>query len=170
MILTTMIMWQYILTLRGSFTQNFSSPNINCTPEKNKIHMSREKTCCCIFMMLETNFSMCRGPKTKRTWWQSCDIHNSEWRKTHFIKLLGFIRSLCVELLGLETRLRGLSGRAQWPIPSCQGGALTWICPSGTHGLVYRAWPVKEVENYKDSKMTWRRRRKALIRIRLGSL
>jgi hypothetical protein len=31
-------------------------------------------------------------------------------------------------------------------------GLLTWICPSGTHGLVYRAWPIKEVENYKDSK------------------
>jgi hypothetical protein len=30
---------------------------------------------------------------------------------------------------------------------------LTWICPSGTHGLVYRVWPIKEVENYKDSKI-----------------
>jgi hypothetical protein len=49
-------------------------------------------------------------------------------------------------------------------------GLLTWECPSGTYGLVYRARPIKEVENYKDSKMTWRRRRKALICIRLGSL
>jgi hypothetical protein len=49
-------------------------------------------------------------------------------------------------------------------------GLLTWICPSGTHGLVYRVWPIKEVENYKDSKMTWRRRRKVPIRIWLGLL
>jgi hypothetical protein len=49
-------------------------------------------------------------------------------------------------------------------------GLLTWICPLGTHGLVYRARPVKEVENYKDSKMTWSRRRKTLIRIRLELL
>jgi hypothetical protein len=49
-------------------------------------------------------------------------------------------------------------------------GLLTWICPSGTHGLVYRVRPIKEVEKYKDSKMTWRRRRKVLIRIRLGHL
>jgi hypothetical protein len=49
-------------------------------------------------------------------------------------------------------------------------GLLTWVCPLGTRILVYRARPIKEVENYKDSKMTWRRRRKALIRIRLGFL
>jgi hypothetical protein len=47
---------------------------------------------------------------------------------------------------------------------------VTRVCPSGTRGLVYRARPIKEVENYKDSKMTWRRRRKALIRIRLELL
>jgi hypothetical protein len=49
-------------------------------------------------------------------------------------------------------------------------GLLTRVCLSGTRGLVYQVQPIKEVENYKDSKMTWRRRRKALIRIRLGSL
>jgi hypothetical protein len=49
-------------------------------------------------------------------------------------------------------------------------GLLTWECPSGTHGLVYRVWPIKKVENYKDSKMTWRWRRKVLIRIQLGLL
>jgi transposase InsO family protein len=48
--------------------------------------------------------------------------------------------------------------------------AVTWICPLGTRGLVYRVWPIKEVDRHKDSKMTWRRRRKVLIRIRLGSL
>jgi hypothetical protein len=30
---------------------------------------------------------------------------------------------------------------------------LTWVCPSGTHGLVYRVWPIKEVDKYKDSKI-----------------
>jgi hypothetical protein len=30
---------------------------------------------------------------------------------------------------------------------------LTRVCPSGTHGLVYRAWPIKEVDKYKDSKI-----------------
>jgi hypothetical protein len=49
-------------------------------------------------------------------------------------------------------------------------GLLTWVCLSGTNRLVYRVWPIKEVENYKDSKMTWRWRRKALICIRLGHL
>jgi hypothetical protein len=49
-------------------------------------------------------------------------------------------------------------------------GLLTWICPLGTHGLVYRVWPIKEMDRHKDSKMTWRRRRKVLIRIRLGLL
>jgi hypothetical protein len=49
-------------------------------------------------------------------------------------------------------------------------GLLTWICPSGTHELVYRVWHIKEVENYKDSNMTWRWRRKVPIRIRLGLL
>jgi hypothetical protein len=29
---------------------------------------------------------------------------------------------------------------------------VTWICPSGTHGLVYRVRPIKEVDKYKDSK------------------
>jgi hypothetical protein len=47
---------------------------------------------------------------------------------------------------------------------------LTRVCPSGTRRLLYRVRPIKEVENYKDSKMTWRQRRKTLIRIRLGSL
>jgi hypothetical protein len=28
---------------------------------------------------------------------------------------------------------------------------VTRVCPSGTRRLVYRAWPIKEVENYKDS-------------------
>jgi hypothetical protein len=28
-----------------------------------------------------------------------------------------------------------------------------WVCPSGTHGLVYRVWPVMEVDKYKDSKI-----------------
>jgi hypothetical protein len=49
-------------------------------------------------------------------------------------------------------------------------GLLTWICPSGTRGLVYWAQLIKEVDKYKDSKMTWSRRKKTLIRIRLGSL
>jgi hypothetical protein len=30
---------------------------------------------------------------------------------------------------------------------------LTRVCPSGTRGLVYRVRPIKEVENYKDSKI-----------------
>jgi hypothetical protein len=32
-------------------------------------------------------------------------------------------------------------------------GLLTWVCPSGTHGLVYRVWPIKEVDRNKDSKI-----------------
>jgi hypothetical protein len=47
-------------------------------------------------------------------------------------------------------------------------GLLTWICPLGTRRLVYRVWPIKKVDQHKDSKMTWRQRRKVLIRIRLG--
>jgi hypothetical protein len=30
---------------------------------------------------------------------------------------------------------------------------VTWICPSGTHGLVYRVRLIKEVDKYKDSKI-----------------
>jgi hypothetical protein len=30
---------------------------------------------------------------------------------------------------------------------------LTWICPLGTHGLVYRVRPMMEVDKYKDSKI-----------------
>jgi hypothetical protein len=32
-------------------------------------------------------------------------------------------------------------------------GLLTWICPSGTHGLVYRVRPIMEVDQHKDSKI-----------------
>jgi hypothetical protein len=32
-------------------------------------------------------------------------------------------------------------------------GPVTWVCPSGTHGLVYRVRPIKEVDKYKDSKI-----------------
>jgi hypothetical protein len=32
-------------------------------------------------------------------------------------------------------------------------GLLTWICPLGTHGLVYRVQPIKEVDKHKDSKI-----------------
>jgi hypothetical protein len=30
---------------------------------------------------------------------------------------------------------------------------VTWVCPSDTHGLVYRVRPIKEVDKYKDSKI-----------------
>jgi hypothetical protein len=30
---------------------------------------------------------------------------------------------------------------------------VTRVCPSGTRGLVYQVRPIKEVENYKDSKI-----------------
>jgi hypothetical protein len=40
---------------------------------------------------------------------------------------------------------------------------VTWVCPSGTHRLVYRVRSIKEVDKYKDSKMTRRRRRKVPI-------
>jgi hypothetical protein len=30
---------------------------------------------------------------------------------------------------------------------------VTWVCPSGIHGLVYWVWPIKEVDKYKDSKI-----------------
>jgi hypothetical protein len=30
---------------------------------------------------------------------------------------------------------------------------LTWVCPSGTHRLVYRVRPIIEVDKYKDSKI-----------------
>jgi hypothetical protein len=30
---------------------------------------------------------------------------------------------------------------------------VTWICPSGTHGLVYQVRPIKEVDQHKDSKI-----------------
>jgi hypothetical protein len=32
-------------------------------------------------------------------------------------------------------------------------GLLTWICPSGTHGLVYRVRPIMEVDKHKNSKI-----------------
>jgi hypothetical protein len=32
-------------------------------------------------------------------------------------------------------------------------GLLTWICPLGTRGLVYRVRPIKEVDWNKDSKI-----------------
>jgi hypothetical protein len=31
-------------------------------------------------------------------------------------------------------------------------GLLTWVCPSGTRRLVYRVWPIMEVDWNKDSK------------------
>jgi hypothetical protein len=48
--------------------------------------------------------------------------------------------------------------RACWESPAAAGLAhfvrlLTRVCPSGTHRLVYRVWPIKEVEKYKDSKI-----------------
>jgi hypothetical protein len=46
----------------------------------------------------------------------------------------------------------------------------TYPYTTGDDLEVYQARPIKEVYKYKDSKMTWSRRRKALIRIRLGSL
>jgi hypothetical protein len=78
-------------------------------------------------------------------------------------------RSKGYTIINKEIYKRSATGVLQRCAESAEG-LVTWICPSGTHGLVYRARPIKEVENYKDSKMTWRRRRKALIRIRLGSL
>jgi hypothetical protein len=30
---------------------------------------------------------------------------------------------------------------------------MTCVCPFGTHGLVYRVWPIKEVDRHKDSKI-----------------
>jgi hypothetical protein len=30
---------------------------------------------------------------------------------------------------------------------------LTWVCPSGTHGLVYRVRPIKEVDQNKNSEI-----------------
>jgi hypothetical protein len=30
---------------------------------------------------------------------------------------------------------------------------VTWVYPSGTHGLVYRVQPIMEVDKYKDSKI-----------------
>jgi hypothetical protein len=32
-------------------------------------------------------------------------------------------------------------------------GLVTWVCPSGTHGLVYRIRSIMEVDKYKDSKI-----------------
>jgi hypothetical protein len=32
-------------------------------------------------------------------------------------------------------------------------GLMAWVCTSGTHGLVYRVQPIKEVDKYKDSKI-----------------
>jgi hypothetical protein len=47
---------------------------------------------------------------------------------------------------------------------------LTWVCPSGTHGLVYRVQPIIGWISISTRILTWRRRRKVLIRIRLGHL
>jgi hypothetical protein len=45
-------------------------------------------------------------------------------------------------------------------------GLLTWVCPSGTHGLVYRVRPIMEMDKYKDStRLTCRRRKKSPIHI-----
>jgi hypothetical protein len=30
---------------------------------------------------------------------------------------------------------------------------VTWVCPSGTHGLVYQVRPIKEVDRNNDSKV-----------------
>jgi hypothetical protein len=32
-------------------------------------------------------------------------------------------------------------------------GLLMWVCPSGTHGLVYRVRPIMEVDRHKASKI-----------------
>jgi hypothetical protein len=49
-------------------------------------------------------------------------------------------------------------------------GLLIWVCPSGTHVLVYRVRPIKEVDKYKDSKIDLEIKKEVLIRIRLGHL
>jgi hypothetical protein len=33
------------------------------------------------------------------------------------------------------------------------GVQMTWVCPSGTHRLVYRIRPIMKVDKYKDSKI-----------------
>jgi hypothetical protein len=92
------------------------------------------------------------------------------WRNNYRC-VQGYIR----ETLGHE--VANVGWRCLFPLfriingdPRHSDHCLTRECPLGTRRLVYRVRPIKEVENYKDSKMTWRRRRKALIRIRLGSL
>jgi hypothetical protein len=47
---------------------------------------------------------------------------------------------------------------------------VTWVCLSGTHGLVYRVWPIMEVDKYKDSKIDLETKKENPIRIRLGHL
>jgi hypothetical protein len=34
---------------------------------------------------------------------------------------------------------------------SHKGAMVTWICPSGTHGLVYQVRPIMDVDRHKDS-------------------
>jgi hypothetical protein len=64
--------------------------------------------------------------------------------------LQDFIAIKC-EFPGERGQRRSYGGGRQ---RSCSGGRwVTWICPSGTHGLVYRVWPIKEVGKYKDSKI-----------------
>jgi hypothetical protein len=43
-----------------------------------------------------------------------------------------------------------ISSHCSTPDPK-SSTAGTWVCPSGTDGLVYQVRPIKEVENYKDS-------------------
>jgi hypothetical protein len=48
---------------------------------------------------------------------------------------------------------------------------LTCVCPSVTHGLVYRVRPIMEVDQHKDStRLTWRQRKTTLTRIQLELL
>jgi hypothetical protein len=73
------------------------------------------------------------------------------------------------DVWGWSYHPRVMVGHSCWCIHS-PWLSLTWVCPLGTRGLVYRVRPIMEEDWNKDSKMTWSRRRKTLIRIQLGHL
>jgi hypothetical protein len=52
-----------------------------------------------------------------------------------------------------ESRIWSLETQPESATQVESRGLLTWVCPSGTHGLVYRVRPIMEVDKYKDSKI-----------------
>jgi hypothetical protein len=97
-------------------------PSSNSQPQDNECYISNRLEGNCIFLLFMVEFTIGNIFCSVTI---KCGVYLSDFAYTH--TSISFY--LIFSLLNLLTR----------------------VCPSGTRGLVYRARPIKEVENYKDS-------------------